>query len=412
MDSNSFIMTEFIDKYISAYSQRTTVTSTDEPVVPSTPTTGSIPEPIVVPTNDFGSSNSQELIDSEILLGISNSGENIYTGDQIILSSDRIMLNAKRNFLFLLASRGVAISAIGPVNIDSGDTVTINPKNQLFLGMPATPSQQTSDQKVTNAPKDQEYEPLVLGNKLRSVLDDLITTVSTMKIATPMGDAFVASSTQTDLQKISARLSEILSTYAFIDGTKHETIPGPLPAFQAEEPIPTGNDISYEILQSSLNSGSGDFAHPLRGQGQVTSVPGNRINPITNLPQNHGGLDIAVPTGTPIVAIQDGEVLRTNDSCTVGDKLCGGRLGNYVIIKHDSGIETKYGHMDLNSVQVKPGDRVMKDQVIGAVGNTGASSGPHLHIQCKAMPGSSHTDKIMSDAVSPGLINPLELFNA
>ena len=103
---------------------------------------------------------------------------------------------------------------------------------------------------------------------------------------------------------------------------------------------------------------------------------------------NHGGIDIAGAgiTGTPVVAAADGTVVATNSSCTHnwGKSYscgCGGGYGNYVMISHAGGKMTVYGH--LTSLTVSSGQSVSRGQVIGYVGSTGNSTGPHLHYECR-----------------------------
>lgn len=103
---------------------------------------------------------------------------------------------------------------------------------------------------------------------------------------------------------------------------------------------------------------------------------------------NHGGIDIAGAgiMGTPVVAAADGTVIATNSSCTHnwGKSYscgCGGGYGNYVMISHAGGKMTVYGH--LTSLTVSTGQSVSRGQIIGYVGSTGYSTGPHLHYECR-----------------------------
>ena len=103
---------------------------------------------------------------------------------------------------------------------------------------------------------------------------------------------------------------------------------------------------------------------------------------------NHGGIDIAGAgiMGTPVVAAADGTVVATNSSCTHnwGKSYscgCGGGYGNYVMISHAGGKMTVYGH--LTSLTVSSGQSVSRGLVIGYVGSTGISTGPHLHYECR-----------------------------
>jgi len=88
--------------------------------------------------------------------------------------------------------------------------------------------------------------------------------------------------------------------------------------------------------------------------------------------QTHQGVDLGARTGTPVYASQSGEVhLVTTEP----------KWGNRIILKHENGYQTLYGH--LNSFDVKRGDIVTAGQVIGTVGSTGQSTGPHLHFEIR-----------------------------
>jgi murein DD-endopeptidase MepM/ murein hydrolase activator NlpD len=104
--------------------------------------------------------------------------------------------------------------------------------------------------------------------------------------------------------------------------------------------------------------------------GFITSGFGYRKSPFTNLRELHKGIDFAAPKGTPIIATADGEVIFT------GRK---GWLGNTVIINHGHGIITKYGHT--SKIFVKAGQSVKRGEKIAAIGNTGRSTGTHVHYE-------------------------------
>ena len=103
----------------------------------------------------------------------------------------------------------------------------------------------------------------------------------------------------------------------------------------------------------------------------ISSYYGYRKNPNTGVEELHRGVDIAVPTGTFVYAAHDGTVTEaTYDSY----------YGNYVVITDSKGYTTKYAHMD--SLNVSAGQSVKKGDNIGKSGNTGSSTGSHLHIEC------------------------------
>lgn len=98
----------------------------------------------------------------------------------------------------------------------------------------------------------------------------------------------------------------------------------------------------------------------------------------------HEGIDISgCGMGSPIFAIENGTVLQTNSGCPDSGygayDMCGDGFGNYVWIQHPSGVYVVYAHM-LSNVVVSPGEQVSKGQVIGYMGNSGSSTGTHLHL--------------------------------
>lgn len=104
---------------------------------------------------------------------------------------------------------------------------------------------------------------------------------------------------------------------------------------------------------------------------RLASGFGYRIDPIYKTPRFHSGLDFAAPQGTPIYATANGVIKIAGNS--------GNGYGNYVVINHGYGYETLYGHMF--KVKAKPGQKVKRGEIIGYVGNTGKSTGPHCHYE-------------------------------
>ena len=110
---------------------------------------------------------------------------------------------------------------------------------------------------------------------------------------------------------------------------------------------------------------------PING-ARLSSSYGKRKHPILGFTKMHTGTDFAASTGTPIMASGDGLIVRA--------KWCGGG-GNCVKIKHNSVYQTVYAHMSKFGRGIKKGVRVKQGQIIGYVGSTGLSTGPHLHYE-------------------------------
>ena len=127
--------------------------------------------------------------------------------------------------------------------------------------------------------------------------------------------------------------------------------------------------IEYFEYKRSLYA-STPLVWPVRGW--VTSPFGNRTSPFSGIPTFHEGLDIAAQTGTPVVAPADGVVLKAGFSPG---------YGNMVEISHGYGIKTVFGHN--SRLNVKVGQQVKRGDIISYVGDTGSSTGPHLHYEVR-----------------------------
>lgn len=108
------------------------------------------------------------------------------------------------------------------------------------------------------------------------------------------------------------------------------------------------------------------------GSKRVTSGFGMRFHPVHKQWRMHKGIDIAAPKGTPVYSLQGGVV-------KIARPVSG--YGNVVYVKQDNGFEVRYAH--LSSILVGEGSRITKDQIVGLVGSTGVSSGPHLHFEIR-----------------------------
>ena len=104
---------------------------------------------------------------------------------------------------------------------------------------------------------------------------------------------------------------------------------------------------------------------------RIASGFGYRVDPVYKTVKFHEGLDFAAPQGTPIYATADGTVTTAGNT--------GNGYGNHVIINHGYGYETLFGHMV--RVKVRAGEMIKRGQVIGWVGSTGKSTGPHCHYE-------------------------------
>ena len=110
---------------------------------------------------------------------------------------------------------------------------------------------------------------------------------------------------------------------------------------------------------------------PING-ARLTSGFGMRQHPILGYSKMHQGIDFGAPTGTPVFAAGDGVIEKR--------EVFGG-YGNYVRVRHSSGYATAYAHLSRFGQNIQVGKRVRQEQIIGYVGTTGRSTGPHLHYE-------------------------------
>ena len=139
--------------------------------------------------------------------------------------------------------------------------------------------------------------------------------------------------------------------------------------------------------QAAKAASASGFLWPIASSHRVTSPFGWRTHPITGRQHLHGGIDIAAPNGTPIMASKAGVVVISQ---------YGSSYGNYVVISHPDGTRTLYAHMSQRNVSA--GDTVRQGQTVGLVGSTGSSTGNHLHFE--TWTGSSSSSRV----------NPMQFF--
>lgn len=121
-----------------------------------------------------------------------------------------------------------------------------------------------------------------------------------------------------------------------------------------------GNSASRTLMRTPVNG------------ARLSSGYGKRIHPVLGYSKMHRGLDFAAPTGTPIMAAGSGVIEYSGRN---------GTYGKYIRIRHNSTYKTAYAHMNSIKRGITPGARVKQGQIIGTVGSTGRSTGPHLHYE-------------------------------
>ncbi|HEY4876563.1 MAG TPA: M23 family metallopeptidase [Puia sp.] len=167
-----------------------------------------------------------------------------------------------------------------------------------------------------------------------------------IKLVESMDQENLATSIANTLNNLSARTAYQEKSYKEIDGfiKNKEQLLGCTPAIQ---PV-SNKDLS-----------------------RIASGFGYRIDPVYKTTKFHAGLDFAAPQGTPIYATANGTVITAGNT--------GNGYGNHVVINHGYGYETLYGHMF--RVKARVGQKVKRGEIIGYVGSTGKSTGPHCHYE-------------------------------
>jgi murein DD-endopeptidase MepM/ murein hydrolase activator NlpD len=174
-----------------------------------------------------------------------------------------------------------------------------------------------------------------------------------------------------------------LATPALANASATADIAAPLREAQAAKSGVRGGDDEFRRLFASWNSTSVGSVParprsvsipsrmPLEGAA-LTSGFGMRTHPVLGGRRGHKGIDLASPTGTPIYATADGVVSRADWFSS---------YGLFISLDHGAALETRYGH--LSRLSVAEGQVVRKGDLIGYVGSTGRSTGPHLHYEVR-----------------------------
>lgn len=174
------------------------------------------------------------------------------------------------------------------------------------------------------------------------------------------------------------------------------------PAERPQTPLAEGDDEFRQLFAGwkSLDNGTGFVAPAPRAQVSIPSrMPvagvrlssdyGERTHPILGGRRSHKGVDLAGQTGTPVYATADGIVSKAERF---------GSYGNYIQIEHGGELQTRYAH--LSGYAIAAGDRVRKGDLIGYIGSTGRSTGPHLHYEVRIAGEAVNPLPYMNDAAT------------
>lgn len=187
----------------------------------------------------------------------------------------------------------------------------------------------------------------------------------------------IAASTEAEARKIDGRFEELFGNWQSIEDDPASVVPAVVFGKAGDA---LGRPI--DLASVAVSHGASGRTVPRAGGGlpalrplassALTSGFGVRRPSVFGGTRAHLGVDLAAPTGTPIMATSDGVVSEANWR---------GGYGLFVALEHGGGIETRYGHM--SRLNVYGGQQVRKGDVIGFVGSTGRSTGPHLHYEVR-----------------------------
>ncbi|HEY9877351.1 MAG TPA: peptidoglycan DD-metalloendopeptidase family protein [Leptolyngbyaceae cyanobacterium] len=176
----------------------------------------------------------------------------------------------------------------------------------------------------------------------------------------------------------------------------------------SERGVSLGNTtiVSREYLNEKLRPlnvlrrGTQQYVFPLAIPAPITSLFGWRTHPIFGNQRFHAGTDLGAPLGTPVLATRAGRV-------TVSDFL--GGYGLTVILNHDETLESRYAH--LSQILVQPGEWVEQGEVVGLVGSTGNSTGPHLHFEMRQLTAQGWMAVDPQEILQYGIANLVQILN-
>ena len=252
-----------------------------------------------------------------------------------------------------LPSRNLASARTTEGRVFTSDVANLNQKSQLIGGVPIQiPSSEASVEIFVPAPRTKTIKvPLVTR----------LPRAATRRIPTVMAIPVVQSRT----------ISPTPNKTQFVPTTVASE---PL---QAPQPINVPQPNNVPTVPSLPTESHAALIYPLMNPAPTTSRFGWRTHPLTGSRRFHSGIDIGAPSGTPVVATATGTVISAGWN---------GGYGKAIVIQHNDSQQTLYGH--LSEISVQPGQQITQGSVIGLVGSTGNSTGPHLHFETRSPGGS------------------------
>ncbi|ALK08912.1 M23 family metallopeptidase [Blastochloris viridis] len=206
-----------------------------------------------------------------------------------------------------------------------------------------------------------ESEAETRSRRMRAVLDDIGLAPSRAATEAPMGGPFVPAAVGATFEAQAARVAAAVDDMRRLE--------------QTVDAVP--------------------LRRPIHPDADVTSGFGTRIDPFLRRPALHGGIDFRAETGAPVRATARGRVKEA--SWQSG-------FGNMVEVSHDNGLSTVFAH--LSAIDVREGDAVVPGQIVGRLGSTGRSTGPHLHYETRIAGEPVDPQRFLRAGVRLGLAEP------
>ena len=238
------------------------------------------------------------------------------------------------------------------------------PGNQLEGRIRAAQSASGEKQKDELKKVSEEFEAIFIAYLLKVMRETIEESGLTEG---GFGKSMYTEMFDQEMSQVIARRGALGISGLLYKNLENDSVPPPADLGPLPKAVP-GPPLKKADSTPSAQSEISDLLLPLRAP--VSSPYGVRRDPFTHQAKFHKGLDFAAPEGTSVLAPSPGKVIFAGYNS---------EYGRTILIQHASGLQTRYGH--LNTIKVKAGDYVDSEAVLGTVGNTGRSTGPHLHFE-------------------------------
>ncbi len=231
----------------------------------------------------------------------------------------------------------------------TSDVANVNQNSQLVSGVPQFPSSEAAVEIFVPAPRTKTIKVPTVSRLPRSFTRTVPTVVAIPSV------------------RYGRTISPTPNATTFKTTVASEPIDAPQ---QINVPQPSNVPTVPSLPNGSAHA---ELIYPLMNPAPTTSRFGWRTHPLTGSRRFHSGIDIGAPSGTPVVATATGTVISAGWN---------GGYGKAIVIQHNDSQQTLYGH--LSEISVQPGQQIAQGSVIGLVGSTGNSTGPHLHFEARS----------------------------